>query len=95
MHCSSRSLTFHVLFFLLIAFPFVLHAQETDVHFKIINTKSEAVPYATVTVMSVPDTTHQQEQVSDSMGLAVFHLVQGHPYKIKISSVNYQALEKT
>src|SRR5215213_5625848 len=69
-------------------------AQETTVRFKIINSKNEAVSFATVNVISVPDTIHLQQKVSDSTGIAIFQLLQGKPYIIRVTSVNYKPLEK-
>jgi hypothetical protein len=70
-------------------------AQSTNVTFKIINARNEPVPFATITVMSVPDTVNQQQRLTDSTGTAVFVLVQTKPYRVQVSSVNYTAQEKT
>src|SRR5579875_2297050 len=72
-----------------------LHAQQnTTVRFKILNQKNEPVSFSTVDVISVPDTVHVQQKVSDSLGLVSFQLVQSHPYRVKISSVNHKLFEK-
>jgi hypothetical protein len=78
----------------LFTFGFKLHAQQTSVRFKIMNQKNEPLPFATVVVVSVPDTVHQQTKISDSTGVAVFQLEQLHPYIVRVSSTSYQSLEK-
>jgi hypothetical protein len=70
-----------------------VQAQETKVQFKVNGSKNETVPFATVVVVSLPDSS-EQKKVSDSTGAASFLLVQNHHYLIRISSVNYNPLEK-
>ena len=69
-------------------------ARETAVHFKIVNTVREPLPFATVTILSVPDTIQKQEKITDSNGVVLFRLYQMRPYRIRVTSVNYQPLEK-
>jgi iron complex outermembrane receptor protein len=69
-------------------------AQETTVRFKLVNTKNEPLPFATVLVLSVPDTVSKQEAISDSAGIATFRLLQSRPYLVRMTSVNYKAAEK-
>jgi len=69
-------------------------ARETAVHFKIVNTVREPLPFATVTILSVPDTIQKQEKITDSNGVVLFRLYQTRPYRIRVTSVNYQPLEK-
>ena len=69
-------------------------AQETTVKFKLVNTRNEPLPFATVLVLSVPDTVTRQAAISDSNGVATFILVQSRPYLIRVSSVNFKLLEK-
>ena len=85
-----------LLFCLIICcFGFVqIHAQQTTVRFKI-NSKREPVPFATVVVLSVPDTLTQFKKISDSTGFISFVLQQGHPYLIRVSSVNYKPFEQS
>lgn len=71
-----------------------LNAQQTTVRFKIINLKNEPVSFATVIVVSIPDTVHQEKKVSDSSGFVSFQLEQQRPYLIEVSSVNYKPFEK-
>ncbi|HYH14621.1 MAG TPA: outer membrane beta-barrel protein, partial [Flavisolibacter sp.] len=86
-----RLLTLIVL--ILISFT-TINAQSTRVTFKITNPKSESIPFATVTVIAVPDTVNKQQHVTDSTGTAVFQLQQSKPYRIEVTSVNYSLLEK-
>ena len=71
-----------------------LHAQQTTVRFKITSQKNQPVSFATITVVSVPDTIHVEEKVSDSNGMASFILWQSKPYIVRVSSVNYKPFEK-
>lgn len=85
-----------LLFCLIVScFGFVsIHAQQTTVRFKI-SSKNEPVPFATIVVLSVPDTITQFRKVADSTGLISFVLQQGHPYLVRVSSVNYKLFEKS
>jgi Outer membrane protein beta-barrel family/TonB-dependent Receptor Plug Domain len=83
-----------------ISLPFVfillytqLQAQEADVTFKIMNQKREPVSFAYVTAINRADTLQALKKTADSLGLVVFKLSNGQ-YLIKISSVNYQPVEK-
>src|SRR4051812_46461890 len=90
---SMQPIRFLLYIFCLLSTAFV-HAQQTQVRVKVSNDKNEAIPFATITVLSVPDTMHKWEKISDSTGLALFQLSQGHPYLIRVSSVNYKVVEK-
>ena len=87
----SRILLFCLLLF---CSAFQVQGQLTTVRIKVSNQKHEAVPFATVTIISVPDTVNQEQKVSDSTGTSYFQLQQGRPYKVHITSVNYQPLDK-
>lgn len=79
---------------LAIVFTAQLNAQQTTVQFKLVDKKNEPISFATVIVVSVPDTVHQQKKVSDSAGFVSFQLLQQRPYLVRISSVNYKPFEK-
>jgi len=81
------------LLFLTILFTQQLTAQETLVTIKVVNTKKEAVPFATINLFNKADSTLDQSKVADSSGESEFRLKKGH-YTVNISSVNYQFLEK-
>ena len=86
-----------LLLFIAVFFSPRLHAQtthETTVRIRIINESKEPLPLATITVMNVPDTIHKQQQITDSNGLAIMKLIPMRPYLFRISSVNYQPIEK-
>jgi len=70
-----------------------LQAQETNVTFKISNQKREPVSFASVTVISRTDSSQILSKTADSTGLIVFSLSKGQ-YQVKISSINYQPIEK-
>ena len=86
---------FQLLFFVFSILAFQSFAQEKTIQFSVTGEKKEPVPFATVSVISVADTTHHQKKVSDSTGLVVFQLQQGLVYLVQISSVNYKPFEKT
>jgi len=70
-----------------------LQAQDATVTIKIINGKKESLPFATITVTSVKDSTQTFNKVSDSSGVAVFAL-QYQQYIVNVSSVNYAPFTK-
>src|SRR3982751_4778542 len=84
-----------VFFLVIFSFASQVQAQLTTVRIKVTNQKQETVSFATVIILSVPDTIHQQQRVSDSTGVSSFQLLQGKPYRVRITSVNYQPLEKS
>jgi hypothetical protein len=73
----------------------VVYAQNVTVTFSVTNQKREPVPYATITVVSVADTTAKQNRITDSVGTVQFQLQESNLYTIHISSVNYAPLEKS
>ena len=69
-------------------------SQEIPVHLKILNQKKEPVGGASVTVLNRLDSTRFfQSKVADLRGSVVFNLEKGQ-FQVKISSINYQPLEK-
>jgi iron complex outermembrane receptor protein len=92
---SFRQITTAAFFILSLIFCSQANAQETTVRFKVTGTKNEPVPFATVTVVSVPDTVHRQEKVADSTGSVSFQLLQSRPYLVRVSAVNAKPLEKS
>ncbi len=89
----------HITVFISTVFFFILqssriHAQQTNVTVKIINTKNQPVPFASVTVTGVKDSMQNLSKVSDSSGIAKFDLNREEQYIVSVSSVNYAALKK-
>jgi iron complex outermembrane receptor protein len=83
------------LFFLPLLFiSATAQAQEVNITFKLVNQKREPVPFATITVVNRKDSLQSIKKSADSSGRAVFRLVKGEQYSIKISSVNYLPIEK-
>ena len=72
-----------------------LHAQQTDVRIRISGPKGEGVGFATISSSGLPDTATRQQKAADSAGLAVFTLQQGHAYRLRITAIGFQALEKS
>jgi hypothetical protein len=73
--------------------PISVRQQEVNVTFKIMNQKREPVSFASVTAINRTDSLQTIKETADSLGLIVFKLSAGQ-YLIKISSVNYQPVEK-
>lgn len=69
-------------------------AQKISVSFKAVNNKSDAIPFASFTVIKRNDSLQSQQKVSDSSGMVKFMLENSTQYIVTITSVNYQPLEK-
>lgn len=82
-----------LLFLSIVSFAWT-NAQTVNVQFRIVNTKNEVVPFATIVVIPVADTTTKIEKVSDSIGHVLLELQQGQVYLFLVSSVNYKPFEK-
>lgn len=94
MHSTCRAVFQWLLFaFLLFSPGFLLAQQQASVTFKIVNSKNQPVSFASITVIAMPDSGMQQK-VADTTGLAQFSLVQNGQYLVKVSSVNYEPIEK-
>ena len=89
-------LTLPKLFFVILLFAFASqsYGQEIPITIKIINQKKDPLAFATVTVINRLDSTQIIKKVADSMGMAKFNLAKGGQYTVKITSVNYQSIEK-
>ncbi|HUP12116.1 MAG TPA: hypothetical protein VM187_07895, partial [Niastella sp.] len=68
-------------------------AQQTKVTLKVSNIKKEAVPFASLTIVPVSDTTKALNSITDSSGIAIIELPYGH-YDVSVSSVNYLPFKK-
>ena len=69
------------------------NAQKTDVTIHLVTVKKEPIPYASVSVTGVKDSTFHLSNVSDTTGTVVFNLEEGQ-YTLSISSANYAASKK-
>ncbi len=85
----------NLLFFccLLLVTSFVA-AQETTATFKLKNSKGEAVPFATVTLINAPDSINRKTATSDSTGAVSFIVLQSRPYRVQAAAVGHLQLEK-
>jgi iron complex outermembrane receptor protein len=72
----------------------IANAQSTRVTIKVNAAANEPVSFATVTILSVPDTVNQQQRITDSAGTVIFQLEQSRPYRIRVTSINYAQQEK-
>ena len=82
------------LFIFLSASTFQSYAQVVSVSIKTINPKREPVAFASVIITSRLDSTQIMKQVADSNGMAKFNFVKEGQFTIRISSINYQTIEK-
>lgn len=69
-------------------------AQQVPVRFVLVTAKGDPVPFATVNVAPGSDSAALQQKVSDSTGIALFHLAGERQYRVRVSSVDYKPLEK-
>lgn len=81
------------LFIAIVASP-LLHAQESEVRFRIINQKKEPIALASLKILNRLDSTEFHQKIADSNGTAVFKLHHEAQYSVSITAVNYQSLEK-
>ncbi|MGV3656718.1 MAG: outer membrane beta-barrel protein [Chitinophagaceae bacterium] len=88
----QRFLSFLVL---LLSFSLTAAAQQTRVTFKVLNAQGAPQPFATVTVINVPDSVNKEEKLADSSGAAVFQLLQDRPYRVQASAAEYAPAEMT
>lgn len=77
----------------MLGMPALVFAQQSTVSFRIVNPKNQPVSFATIKVMQMPDSA-AQEKVADSLGLAQFSLTQNGQYLVRVTSINYQPVEK-
>ncbi|MEO7292633.1 MAG: carboxypeptidase regulatory-like domain-containing protein, partial [Ginsengibacter sp.] len=90
----SRSFCFIIFTIVLYFFhPLCAQAQQTVVTIKIVNAKREPLPFASVSVTSVKDSTKAIHKVSDSSGTLTFNLAH-EQYLVAVSSVNYAPFQK-
>ena len=79
---------------LLFSFPLRVFSQEIPVTLKIQNQKREPLAFASVTVINRLDSNQILKKVADSSGIAKFDLKKNNQYTVRITSVNYQPVEK-
>ena len=70
-------------------------AQEVPVKMTIVGTKGEPLGAATVVIIPAVDTNAKQTKLADTAGVVVFQLQQEGVYKVQVSSVNYEPVEKS
>ena len=83
---------------ILICFSLLLtvFATAQEVSVKIIVTGSKNEPLGAATVVGIPatDSTAKQTKLADTAGVVTFQLQQDGLYKVQVSSVNYESVEK-
>jgi hypothetical protein len=89
-------LTLRKLFFVFFPLFFTaqVYAQEVSVTFKVTNQKKEPVTFATITIVNRLDSLQTTKKVVDSSGIVKFNLKKGGQYVVKITSINYQPIER-
>ncbi|HEX8315929.1 MAG TPA: hypothetical protein VF609_13100, partial [Flavisolibacter sp.] len=70
-------------------------AQDIPVKMTIVGPKGEPLGAATIVVIPAADTAARQTKMADTAGIVVFQLQQNSLYKVQVSSVNYESLEKS
>lgn len=69
-------------------------AQDVSVKMTVVGSKGEPLGAATVIVTPAADTTARQTKMADTSGVVNFQLQQNGLYKVQVSSVNYETVEK-
>ncbi len=90
MHLNKPLLLLNSFLFL----SFLSQSQEIPVSIKAVNQKKEPLAFATITVTNRTDSTQSIKKIADSSGKALFQLVKDGQYNVRISSINYQPIEK-
>lgn len=68
--------------------------QTKTVIIKVVNAKSEALNYSTVSLINTKDSTQRKITVTDSLGLAAFEADTARQYFINIHAIGYKPLNK-
>lgn len=71
-----------------------LDAQDLNVSLKAVNKKSEPVPFVNFIIINRSDTLKRWEKIADTSGVVRLSLQKDIQYIVRITSVNYQPLEK-
>jgi iron complex outermembrane receptor protein len=71
-----------------------LYGQDINISFKAVTQKKEPVPFASFIIINRGDSSKILQAVADTNGIVITKLSKGTQYLVKISSVNYQPLEK-
>lgn len=88
-----RILTLTITATLYFLHSFTASAQQTAVTIKIVNAKKEPLPFASVSVTSLKDSSIILHKVSDSTGVVIFNLPY-EQYIISVSSINHLPFKK-
>ena len=91
--CRSRFTTSVILSIFFYFFAAIASAQKTNVTLRILDTKKEPLPFASIILHPFSDSTHPIQVVSDSNGSATLKLAYGQ-YHMLVTSVNYKPLQK-
>jgi iron complex outermembrane recepter protein len=86
-----------LLLFLTLATVMCAHAQTelVPIQIKIVSTRTEPVPFATIAVTPVADTSGKILKATDTSGTALFNLQPGQAYFVQVTSVNYKPFQRT
>ena len=68
--------------------------QDITISIKAINQKKEPLSFASVTIINRLDSTQIIKKIADSSGIALFNVIKEGQYTVKITSINYQPVEK-
>lgn len=73
---------------------YALSAQQATVRFLLVTPQKDPVPFATVRVYPVGDSTAVKQRVSDSSGVVTFPLEEAASYRVQVSAVDFLPMEK-
>lgn len=83
-----------LLFLFLFTFIQRSYSQDIAATIKITNQKKEPLAFASITLINRLDSTEIVKKTADSSGVAKFNLKKNTQYTIRITSINYQPVEK-
>lgn len=69
-------------------------AQTATIRFRITDQDQQPVPFATLNVSRLDDSTQVMNRVTDSSGISRLQLITGKQYRVRVTALNYQPLEK-
>lgn len=72
----------------------IASAQTVQIRFKAVDPQQVPIPFATISVSRLDDSTINMRKVSDSAGMSSFNLLAGKQYKVKMTALNCMPLEK-
>src|SRR4051812_35420851 len=94
LHLPPMNFRLSLFCLLLLATAFSARSQETKTSLRITTATNEAIPFANVSVLSLPDSVTRWRAIADSNGIAVVQLVGPGPFVVRVTAVSMMPFEK-